>query len=174
MIWNYCRGSDTQKVERVQERALQAIYCDWNTSFKQLLEWAKLPTSLNRRLQDIATIMYSGVTEPLEFLRHIKCKKVTNIFPYPCQQIKGVQISQFHQFLLLGATRCKFADVLANFMVIFAGVGPGVGSPASGHPNTLQLRHCADNTSRDEVRVAHTTQNSHWSKSMRLSIKSDM
>jgi hypothetical protein len=27
MIWHYCRGSDTRKVERVQERALQAIYC---------------------------------------------------------------------------------------------------------------------------------------------------
>ena len=32
----------------------------------------------------------------------------------------------------------------------------------------------ADNTSRNEIRVAHTTQNSHWSKSIRLSIKSDM
>ena len=32
-------------------------YSDWNT-YKQLLEWAKLPTLLNRRLQDIATIMY--------------------------------------------------------------------------------------------------------------------
>ena len=31
----------------------------------------------------------------------------------------------------------------------------------------------ADNTSRNEIRVAHTTQNSHWSKSIRLSIKSD-
>jgi hypothetical protein len=31
----------------------------------------------------------------------------------------------------------------------------------------------ADNTLRNEIRVAHTTQNSHWSKSIRLSIKSD-
>ena len=31
----------------------------------------------------------------------------------------------------------------------------------------------ADNTSRNEIRVAHTTQNSHWSKLIRLSIKSD-
>jgi hypothetical protein len=44
----------------------------------------------------------------------------------------------------------------------------------------LDLRACerkegtADNTSRNEIRVAHTTQNSHWSKSIRLSIKSDM
>jgi hypothetical protein len=32
----------------------------------------------------------------------------------------------------------------------------------------------ADNTSRNETAFAHTTQNSHWSKSIRLSIKSDM
>ena len=89
MIWHYCRGSDTRKVKRVQERALQAIYCDWNTSYKQLIEWAKLPTSLNRRLQDIATIMYSGVTEPLEFLRHIKCKKSHKHFSLSMSTNKG-------------------------------------------------------------------------------------
>ena len=44
----------------------------------------------------------------------------------------------------------------------------------------LDFRACerkggtADNTSRNEIRVAHTTQNSHWSRSIRLSIKSDM
>jgi hypothetical protein len=45
----------------------------------------------------------------------------------------------------------------------------------------LDFRACerkgvtADNTSRNEIRVAHTTQlqNCHWSKSIRLSIKSD-
>ncbi len=46
MIWHYCRGSDTRKVERVQERALRTIYCDWNTSYKQLLEWAKYPNKV--------------------------------------------------------------------------------------------------------------------------------
>jgi hypothetical protein len=44
----------------------------------------------------------------------------------------------------------------------------------------LDFRACktkgetADNTSRNEIRVAHTTQNSHWLKSIHLSIKSDM
>ena len=35
-----------------------AVFCDWNTNYKQKLEWAKLPTLMNCRLQDIATIMY--------------------------------------------------------------------------------------------------------------------
>jgi hypothetical protein len=32
----------------------------------------------------------------------------------------------------------------------------------------------ADNTSRNKICVAHTTQNSHWSKKICLSIKSDI
>ena len=35
-----------------------AVFCAWNTNYKQKLEWAKLPTLMNCRLQDIATIMY--------------------------------------------------------------------------------------------------------------------
>ena len=44
-------------MERVQERGLRAIFCDWNANYKQLLERANLPTLMNRRLQDIAIIM---------------------------------------------------------------------------------------------------------------------
>jgi hypothetical protein len=40
-------------------------------------------------------------------------------------------------------------------------------------PGMRKERRDADNTSRNEIRVAHTTQNSHWSKSICLSIKSD-
>lgn len=57
-VWHFCRGSDARKVEHVQERGLRAVFRDWNANYRQLLEWAKLPTLVNRRLQDIATIMY--------------------------------------------------------------------------------------------------------------------
>lgn len=56
--WHFCRGSDATKLEHVQERGLRAVFHDWNANYRQLLEWAKLPTLVNRRLQDIATIMY--------------------------------------------------------------------------------------------------------------------
>ena len=45
-------------MERVQERGLRAVFCDWNANYKQLLEQANLPTLMNPRLHDIAIIMY--------------------------------------------------------------------------------------------------------------------
>ena len=57
-VWHYCRGSDARKLEHLQERGLRAVFCDWNTPYKQLLDWAGLPTLTNRRLQEIAIIMY--------------------------------------------------------------------------------------------------------------------
>ena len=32
---------------------LRAVFCDWNTPYKQLLDWAGLPTLTNRRLQEV-------------------------------------------------------------------------------------------------------------------------
>ena len=54
-VWNFCRASDSRKLERVQERA---IYCDSNSTYPVLLQRAKLPTLYNRRLQDIAILTY--------------------------------------------------------------------------------------------------------------------
>ena len=56
--WHFCRGSDARKVERVQEKGLRAVFCDGNANYKQLLGRANLLTLMNRRLQDIAIIMY--------------------------------------------------------------------------------------------------------------------
>ena len=58
IVWHHCRSSDERKLERLQERALRAIYCDWTSTYEALLEKARLPTLCNRRLQDMATFMY--------------------------------------------------------------------------------------------------------------------
>ena len=57
-VWHFCKCTDACNLERIQERALRAIYCDWNASCKQLLKWANLPTLKNRRLLHITIIMY--------------------------------------------------------------------------------------------------------------------
>ena len=57
-IWHHCRASYTRKVERIQERALRAIYNNHSEQYEQLLKKAKLPSLYNRRLQDIAILMY--------------------------------------------------------------------------------------------------------------------
>ena len=59
-VWHFCRASDSRKMERVQERALRAVYCDTKSSYDELLRKAKLTTLGCRRLQDIAIIMYKA------------------------------------------------------------------------------------------------------------------
>ena len=58
LVWHFCRASDSRKLERVQERALRGIYCDRSTSYDKLLSMANLCTLRNRRLQDMAVLMY--------------------------------------------------------------------------------------------------------------------
>ena len=57
-IWNFCKSSDRRKLERVQERALRVIFKDSSSSYDNLLDKARLPSLENRRLQDIAILMF--------------------------------------------------------------------------------------------------------------------
>jgi len=58
LSWHFCKKSDSNKLERINERGLRAVYCDWNSPYSELLIRAKLTTLYNRRLQDIAIFMY--------------------------------------------------------------------------------------------------------------------
>ena len=58
LVWHFCRASDSRKLERVQERALRAFYCDRSSSYEKLLNMANLRTLRNRRLQYIEGLMY--------------------------------------------------------------------------------------------------------------------
>ena len=57
LVWHFC-NPDRKKLERIQERALRAVYKTRSASYQELLDRAKLPTLYNRRLQDIATLMF--------------------------------------------------------------------------------------------------------------------
>ena len=57
LVWHFCRASDSRKIKRLQERGLRAVFRN-NASYPELLKWAKLPSLLNRRLQDICALMY--------------------------------------------------------------------------------------------------------------------
>jgi len=58
LVWHFCKGSDKRKLERVNERGLRAVYCNWSTTYHDLLARANLTTLYNRRLLDIAILMY--------------------------------------------------------------------------------------------------------------------
>ena len=53
LVWHFCNASDRRKLERIQERALRAVYKTRPASYQELLDRAKLPTLYNRRLQDL-------------------------------------------------------------------------------------------------------------------------
>ena len=57
-VWHFCKVADKRKIERLQEKALRVVYCDKSTPYAQLLIKANLPSLENRRLQDIAILMY--------------------------------------------------------------------------------------------------------------------
>ena len=57
-VWHFCKASDRRKLERVQERALKVVFHSKSDPYEELLRRAKLPSLYNRRLQDIAIIMF--------------------------------------------------------------------------------------------------------------------
>ena len=57
-VWHFCKASDNRKLERIQERALRAVYNNKSDTYEKLLSMANLPNLKNRRLQDIAILMY--------------------------------------------------------------------------------------------------------------------
>ena len=60
LVWHNCRSSDSRKIKRIQERAriIRAVINSHSESYENLLVRAELPSLLNRRLQDIAILMY--------------------------------------------------------------------------------------------------------------------
>ena len=60
LIWHFCRASGSRWLERIQERALRATYCDKHSSYGQLLSMAGLSTLHNRRPQDNMCPAYSS------------------------------------------------------------------------------------------------------------------
>lgn len=58
LIWHFCKKSDSNKLEKINERGLRAVYNDWNTTYSELLVRAKMTNLYNRRLQDIAILMF--------------------------------------------------------------------------------------------------------------------
>ena len=50
LVCHFCKGSDRRKLERVNERGLRTVFCDWNSSYSELLSRARLTSLFNRRL----------------------------------------------------------------------------------------------------------------------------
>ena len=58
LVWHFCRASGKRKLERIQERALRAVFNTNSLTYQELLDKAQLSSLNNRRLQNIAILMY--------------------------------------------------------------------------------------------------------------------
>ena len=58
IVWHFCKSSDKKKVERIQERALRAVFKSKSETYNDLLTKAGLSSLYQQRLQNIATLMY--------------------------------------------------------------------------------------------------------------------
>jgi hypothetical protein len=54
LSWHFCSEANTNKIEKIQERALRFIYSDYNSTYENLLIVSKLPTLKVRRLRTMA------------------------------------------------------------------------------------------------------------------------
>ena len=52
--WHFCSKTNTNKIEKIQERALRFVYDDFNSSYTELLTKANLPTLETRRIRTMA------------------------------------------------------------------------------------------------------------------------
>ena len=57
LTWHFCKASDMRRLEQCQGQGLRAIFKDTLSTYQELLDRAKLPALLNRRLQVIAILM---------------------------------------------------------------------------------------------------------------------
>lgn len=58
VVWHFCKSFDKKKMERIQERALRAVFNSKSETYSELLTRAALPSLYQQRLQNIAILMY--------------------------------------------------------------------------------------------------------------------
>ena len=54
LAWHFCTDKNTNKIEKVQERALCFVYNDYSSTYLELVDKAKVPTLQVRRIRTMA------------------------------------------------------------------------------------------------------------------------
>ena len=59
-IWHFCRASDKRKVKDYRRQPLGVVFNNESVFYIELLRLAELPSLVNRRLQEIAILMFKA------------------------------------------------------------------------------------------------------------------
>ena len=54
LAWHFCKDKNTNKIEKVQEKTLCCVYNDYNSTYLELVEKAKVPTLQVHRIRTMA------------------------------------------------------------------------------------------------------------------------
>ena len=68
MSWHFCSEKNTQKIEKIQERALRFVYSDYVSTYDELLFKVKLPSLHVRRIRLMAIETFkiiNGIAPPV-------------------------------------------------------------------------------------------------------------
>ena len=72
LVWHFCSKANTEKLEKLQYRALKIVFNDYISSYESLLSKVNLPTLHMNRLRCIATETYKCINNMSpEYLRDL-------------------------------------------------------------------------------------------------------
>ena len=63
LAWHFCTDKYSKKLEKVQERALRFVYEDYNSSYEEILQKAKVPSLQIRRMRTMALKTYKIINK---------------------------------------------------------------------------------------------------------------
>jgi hypothetical protein len=76
LVWHFCGKSNSNKLERLQERGLRFVFDDETTTYQSLLDKAKLPTLAIARLRQLAIEVFKA-------MNHLTPSYISELFSTP-------------------------------------------------------------------------------------------
>jgi len=61
LVWHFCGATNSNKIEKIQERCLRIIYRDYESSYEKLLEMAGTTTLVISRLRTLLSEVYKSI-----------------------------------------------------------------------------------------------------------------
>ena len=78
-VWHFCRKGDSDKLEKLNERALRTVFQDKSSSYETLLNQARKTTLYNRRMQDIAILIYKALhNQSPQYIKELFKLRISN------------------------------------------------------------------------------------------------
>ena len=83
LVWHFCSKQNTEKMEKLQFRALKFVYNDFNSSYKDLLDRINMPTLYIGRIKQIATEVFKCLNNiSPKYIQELVSKRSTDHYSF--------------------------------------------------------------------------------------------